>query len=124
MTDDGWLRDKLFQHAHALGINEAKQEATERSVEAIRTEMREGFDKIDRSVAAQINHVRGEIKTLADHIDDRLQAIEDDAAKTRRTLRALLIGIGVLLSLLQGAQMFVSAPIAQIARDAIPLLAP
>lgn len=95
MTDEGWVRDKLFHHAAELGAQAARQTATDASVSRIADEMKAGFAdqknmigeairEMQTGVARESAHVRGEIDRL-DQVYQEQRRLDGEERARRQT---------------------------------------
>lgn len=98
MTDEGWVRDKLFAHAAELGAQSARQTATDASVTRIGEEMKAGFAAQRQMMADAIRsmeavssresaHVREEISRLDQLYREQRKADEEDHERRQQEER-------------------------------------
>ena len=89
MTEEGWVRDKLFSHAAELGAQRARQDATISEVARIASAMERGFSDQRKMIAESMRsvqegfaregaHVRGEIARLDELFRQQRQVDEED----------------------------------------------
>ena len=85
------MNEQLVKLIRADGANEARLNATDKAIEKIATEMKDGFARQEMKTAEQVNHIRGEMKII-----DERQARQRETDMTAIEARMVEISAAAL----------------------------
>lgn len=130
MTDETFFREQTIKLIREAGANEARLNAHGDAIARIETAVKDGFAHQEIRTAEQINHIRGEIKTMGEaakaqreadleSITLALDEVKQDRASFNRSLSRVGWAIIAAVVAAAAAQTALSPQAAEIAARAI-----